>query len=441
MEHFFSPIVRYQNRWQEDNDAAATPWEYNEVELSVPVEEFLGYQWGWKDLCAFITGDVLRKILWITEDAFLTIEESGKAFQFDYDSLSDRMAATIQGVTSGKEQILILAHLEHPVVSTGGVNVFWHAVATSNSMKVTIHNENRFRLPSGPVLSQFLQQSPPLSVLKFDGFHFDEEHFRALATVERKDLEIKLHECSLEPQNEKDIFIEWFRHTKIVSELGSCQMSSPILSALSGNNSVKRLTIGKHTSSKEAIRCLLEALPGNLGIEDLSLNSIEATSVNWSLFFHSLAMHRRIKSVSIRLRFPYVIRARSERTITSAMLQMLHNNTVLHSIVFSDDLSTFNYFDHEAVYTYRYSILPRLEMNRNCFEAQRLAVRRADPSVRPQLLGRALHVVRYNPELAFLFLLENVPAFVRTKEQEEATVIPLANDPAIPSGQKRKAPT
>jgi hypothetical protein len=90
----------------------------------------------------------------------------------------------------------------------------------------------------------------------------------------------------------------------------------------------------------------------------------------------------------------------------------------------------------------RKSILPRLEMNRSSFEMQRQAVKRADPSIRPQLLGRALHVVRYNPELVFLFLSENVPAFVRTEEEEagdEDSGIPLENDPNLLSGQKRKA--
>jgi hypothetical protein len=430
MEQFFSPIVRYQDRWQEDNDDAA-PWEYNEVELSVPVEEFLSYQWGWKDLCAFITGDVLRKIIWITEDAFLTIEESGKVFQFDYDSLSDCMAATIQATSGGQEQILFLAHLEHPVVSTGDVNVFWHAVATSNSMKVTIHNENRFRLPSGPVLSQFLKQSPPRSVLKFDGFHFDEEHFRALETLEREDLEVKLNECSLEPKNADDTFIEWFRHNRILTELGSCQMSDHIISALSGNHSVKKLTIGKHTSTKEAMSCLLGALPGNLGIEHLTLIPMDLTGVNWSLFFRSLATHPRIKLVALRLRF--LTAQPAEPNIMSAMLQMLHLNTVVQIIALSSALN-----DDEELY--RNSILPRLQMNRTYFEVQRQAMRRADPSVRPQLLGRALHMVRYNPELLFLFLSENVPAFARTKEQEEAPGIALANSPAIASGQKRKAP-
>jgi hypothetical protein len=40
----------------------------------------------------------------------------------------------------------------------------------------------------------------------------------------------------------------------------------------------------------------------------------------------------------------------------------------------------------------------------------------------------------------FQFLSENVPAFVRTAEEEEDSAIPLANVPAIVSRQKRNAP-
>ncbi len=91
-------------------------------------------------------------------------------------------------------------------------------------------------------------------------------------------------------------------------------------------------------------------------------------------------------------------------------------------------------------------ILPLLEMNRSCFEVQCQAVKRADHSVRSQLLGRVLHVVRYNPELVYLFLAENVPAFVRTGEEEDGDRVeeyfaPLEQDRVLVSvaGHKRKA--
>jgi hypothetical protein len=117
-----------------------------------------------------------------------------------------------------------------------------------------------------------------------------------------------------------------------------------------------------------------------------------------------------------------------------AILQMLQLNTVVQTIELPGEIRL------EAVY--QNFILPRLEMNRTCFEVQRQAVKRADPSIRPQLLGQALHAVRFNPELVFLFLSENVPAFVRTEGEELGdSAIPLQSEPAIVSGQKRRAPS
>ena len=118
----------------------------------------------------------------------------------------------------------------------------------------------------------------------------------------------------------------------------------------------------------------------------------------------------------------------------NAILQMLYLNTVVQIIEFP------YHFNNKAVYLN--FILPRLTMNRSRFEVQRQAVKRADPSIRPQLLGRALHVVRYNSELVFQFLSENVPAFVRTEEEEVVgdSALPLQNESVIISGQKRKTP-
>jgi hypothetical protein len=113
------------------------------------------------------------------------------------------------------------------------------------------------------------------------------------------------------------------------------------------------------------------------------------------------------------------------------ILRMLRLNTVVHTIEVP------RAFRDAAMY--QNSILPRLEMNRSCFEVQRR-------TMKPQLLGRALHVVQYNPDLVFRFLSENVPAFVRTEEEEEddsESVAPLEQDPVLVSvavaGQKRKA--
>jgi hypothetical protein len=255
-------------------------------------------------------------------------------------------------------------------------------------------------------------------------------------TLERTDLEVKLFYCTLEPVDAEDTFIEWFRNNQVVTEIDCCHIGGHILSALSGNNSVKKLIIdmGIRKFGEGKLCSLLGALPGNMGIEHLTIFDFEISHKTWILLFRSLSTHPRIKLLSLRHKWftvPTLLSAASKTARMKAVIQMLHINTVVHTIDLVD-----HFRDEEM---YQNFILPRLEMNRSCFAVQRQAMKRADPSIRPQLLGRALHVVRYNPNLLFQFLSENVPAFVRA-EEEEASAIPLQNDPAIVSGQKRKAP-
>jgi hypothetical protein len=279
---------------------------------------------------------------------------------------------------------------------------------------------DRTGLPSGPLLSQLLRESPSLQVLHFRVFDFMEEHCRALVTLQRTDLEVKFMYCAFEPQNAEDSFIEWLRSNQVVTELECCQMGSHILSALSGNNSVKKLTIYNNSSKfgEDEMHSLIQALPGNLGIEHLCLRCLsyfEFSDETWILFFRSLSTHPRIKLFSAygawirnHRSLSTALSTASKTTVLNAIIQMLHLNTVIQRIDLPRGLS------HEEVY--RNSILPRLEMNRSFFEVQRQAVKRADLAIRPQLLGRALHVVRYNPNLVFHILLENVPLFVRMEE-------------------------
>jgi hypothetical protein len=334
--------------------------------------------------------------------------------------------------------------------STAELGVFWRAVATSNSVRLTISDQStrsnqwlsdeaqrdRVGMPSGPLLSQFLRESPSLKFLQFDGLRFMEEHCRALASLQRTDLEITLHYCKLDPQDAEGTFLDWFRHYQVVTEIHCFQMQNRIFSGLSGNNYLKRLKLKFPVDEvgEEEMHSLLQALPGNMGIEDLHMVDLKLTDKNWCLLLYSLSTHPRIESVTYKDYFTSSLSTLSRITWMNAILQMLQHNTVVHTIELPDE------FENEDVY--QNSILPRLEMNRNCFEVQRRALKRADPSIRRQLLGRALHAVRYNPNLMFQFLSENVPAFVRTVEDEEKhSAISLQKEAAtIVSGQKRKTP-
>jgi hypothetical protein len=74
-------------------------------------------------------------------------------------------------------------------------------------------------------------------------------------------------------------------------------MDCSILGALSGNNYVKKLTMAtcSREDAEEEIRSLAQALPGNMGLEHLSLGYIEMSDETWILF---LARCRRTRESS-----------------------------------------------------------------------------------------------------------------------------------------------
>jgi hypothetical protein len=450
MEQICTPTRRYQDAFfDHDWDDDDGNFHYTELQLAIPVEDFLVYHWDWTDLKAFLTRDAKTIMLWITEHAFLVVEEGG----LDMGRFEDHryIAADIRVFTSWQEQeqVLILGH-EHALIlvqtslsdkPTAELNVFWYAVATSNSVELRIKDEldsDDLGLPSGPLLSQFLRERPLHQFLEFDGLTFRKEHCRALATLERTDLRVSLRKCTLDPQDAEDTFIDWFRHNQIVTDLYLqflCDTGDRMLSALSGNNSLKNLIVRSHD---KRMHSLFQALPGNMGIEDLTvIVDDEMSDEILSLLFRSLSTHPRIERVTFEDNYSEMddLSAESKSTLMNAILEMLQHNTVVHTIYLPHALG------NEEVY--QNSVLPRLEMNRNCFEVQRQTVKRADPAIRSQLLGRVLHVVRCNPNLVFRFLSENVPAFIRTEEEEDVvrSAISLQKEPAtIVSGQKRKAP-
>jgi hypothetical protein len=68
----------------------------------------------------------------------------------------------------------------------------------------------------------FLEASPSPELLEFEDFDFEEAHCRALATLERTGLEVTFHKCTLDAEGAKDTFIEWLRHSQVVTKLTCC---------------------------------------------------------------------------------------------------------------------------------------------------------------------------------------------------------------------------
>jgi hypothetical protein len=117
MEHFCEPTTRrYRGNEQDDDDDGI----FDEVQLAVPVENFLVYRWDWKDFQAFLIGGVTPKLLWITELAFLVVEDCNYAGVFGHHNY---IAATFDA-TSGKRLVLFLVQTSPSDKTTAEVGVF-----------------------------------------------------------------------------------------------------------------------------------------------------------------------------------------------------------------------------------------------------------------------------------------------------------------------------
>jgi hypothetical protein len=429
MEHFFTPT----RRLQED----PRPRGYTEVDLAVPTEAFMNHRWDWSDFRTFVTGagdeNQMWKVLWITEDTLIWAEDVNTSMGDNFLINHGIQRATFTTL-SGERSVLVLAKLRSTSTSLppSASHIFWHAVTTSNCFKLRVSHWHAYLgLWYGPDLLK-LWESPLLELLKFEGVTFREGHCRALATLQKRGLQVAFHKCNFEANGVEGAFTEWLRHSQVVTKLEHCTMEDNVISALSGNSSVKSLSLNTFMDSlsHKEICPLAKAFVFNQGIESLFVRILGASLSDemfsdemFSLLLLSLRVHPRLKSLSLEFSGGLDISALSKTRIMHTVLRFVQRNTVVQTI----DISSEDALDKEF---FQNSILPRLEMNRNCFEDQRRALTRADPSIRGKLLGRALNVLQCNPDLLFRFLSENVPAFVRSDE----------DDPIIPTttGQKRK---
>jgi hypothetical protein len=385
-----------------------------EVELAVSIEAFMNHPWGWSAFYAFATDDEggRWKALWITDNTFICAEYDNvlvedQGGQQEYYQIQHATFTT----TCGERYDLVLAmgYTETASLSAEAYSVFWHAVTTSNCVKLKLHHWDAANgLCSGPALSQLFELNPSLELLEFEDLTFDEASCRALATLERTDLEVAFDGCYFEPRGAKDAVIEWLRHSQVVTKLEGCAMNDSIISALSENTSVKVFSFLSTTDRRSD---LAGALAGNQGIENLTAWLL--SDETWSVLLRSLWAHPRIHSVRLFFLHPR-LSAASKTSMNNAVLRLVQRNTVVHTIDLPDYAKDEEFFQN--------FIVPRLEMNRSYFEDQRQALTRANPSVRGQLLGRALHVVRSNPDLLFRLLSENVPAFVLLDDEDDPVI-------------------
>jgi hypothetical protein len=150
------------------------------------------------------------------------------------------------------------------------------------------------------------------------------------------------------------------------------------------------------------------------------LGDVSISDDNWIVLCESLKTHLTLTNLDLSntsLRSPFgvkiVLADNDKAHRTNAIAEMVQRNTVLHTI---------HLWERERDQKiYAEEILPYLETN--LYRPRVLAVKKTiERPFREKVLGRALHCVKSNPNLVWMFLSENVDAFVRSEEQEEEEV-------------------
>jgi hypothetical protein len=425
MEALFRPSTRF----------LGLPDDFTEVELLpglTVVDNVLATGVTWEDFCLFLQG----KGVWMAPNVYVCCRSFyGSESVFSLGCLGHTYlcvcvtpdAAAAAATATCNFLVRLLATCEHHDVYIGGC---------SSGASTPL---------SGAALSLFFQESrDSLRKVAFHDMALNEDQCRALATMSRLDVEVKLRYCTL-VDDAAEAFVECLQSDRGPVKLQNCRIDNRILaSALTGNSRVTKLKLYyRRTDYRRTIDAdmaiLFAALANNRGLVDLDLCNIPTSNENWSALCESLKAHPTLTCLDLRSTSPrhpignrIVLTDDQKLHRTRLLAEMVQHNTVLHTIQLSEDERD------EEIYTEE--ILPRLETN--LYRPRVLAVKKTkEITFREKVLGRALFSVNSSPNLVWMFLSENVDAFARTEEEHETTSIEVpvvVVSAAAVAGTKRK---
>jgi hypothetical protein len=402
MEALFRPSARLRDLHPNCN----LPEGFTELELlpGLIAENILATGVTWKDFFRFLDG----KLVLIAPGVYI----SSEAFYVG----GDPWVLSLEGdgvyVRSGAAA----------AAATATCDFLVRLLATCESHGVSIEACHSTVPPpmSGAGLSLFFQESRScLRQVTLYYMALSADQCRALATMSRLDVELKIIECSL-ADDAAVAFAECLQSDRGPMKLHYCTLDNQILAnALSGDSRVTRFTPDNWTNDAN-MAILFTALANNRGLVDLDLGVVSISDDNWIVLCESLKTHLTLTNLDLSntsLRSPFgvkiVLADNDKAHRTNAIAEMVQRNTVLHTI---------HLWERERDQKiYAEEILPYLETN--LYRPRVLAVKKTiERPFREKVLGRALHCVKSNPNLVWMFLSENVDAFGRSEEQEEEEV-------------------
>jgi hypothetical protein len=369
------------------------------------VDDILATGNSWEDLCFFLHG----KVLLITPDVFICsrgISLGEPVVLVIGDDVNDWENNLCVHVTSGVAD----------AVATATCHFLLRLLATSEKPDVYMRGQNSWVASplSGAGLSLFFQECPScLCRVTLDYMALSEDHCRALATMSRLDVEVKISKCRVIGDAAELAFVECLQSETGRIQLIGCTIRSQILaSALAGKSRVTKLVmpaVNWSTINEAVMAFLFTALANNRGLLDLDLRRQSINDENWTILCESLKAHPTLLILNLPSSHARLSDKRTTNR-TRLLAEMVQQNTVLHTIRLSERERD------EQIYTQE--IRPYLEVN--LYRPRVLAVKKTtERPFREKVLGRALYSVKSGPNLVWMFLSENVDAFARSEEEAE----------------------
>jgi hypothetical protein len=439
LDSLFRPSTRFQLRG--GRRRFSLPRNFTEVELlpNLTTDDIVATGINWDDLRCFVHD----KFVWMAPGTYISSASIGTGLYpvaVEVGAKDDSAAGMRVRVRPGTAT--------HTASAT--CNFLVRLLATSEHCDVYMQGSSRALSPiCGPSLSQFFEQGGQnLRAVTLRDMIFGEEDIRVLANVpQQHKLQLALRDCRFSGGDaSNNALLQWLQSGRGPTELYRCVLDSVVITdAIKGNSRLGRLLLCQEkasTTGAPELSLIFKALAEDRGLTEFDAFWYSIGDQNWSLLCQSLQKHPTLTSLGLACTGPKrptdktELSAEQKTNRTRALADMMQTNTSLHTIrLFPGEYD-------ERIYTE--SIEPRLEAN--LYRPRIMAVKKEadDRPFRQKVLGRALNCVKSNPNLVWMFLSENVDAFVRSEDQagtastsEVAAAMAMAA-PAAVAGSKRK---
>ena len=267
------------------------------------------------------------------------------------------------------------------------------------------------------MLEAVLKNSQALQSLVIGTFVLTAPQMRALASA--NGVQVALEYCNL-TQTSFDLA------TCLQDNLGPailyrCELDSVSLAAaLPNNTSLRQLTLrssyGNSAKDRTIIKALAIALKSNKGLETLSLAHCTVSNENCQILCDSLKHHSALKVLDLTK----TSKGAAADTVShlQSLEQMLHTNTVLHTIHMNTTIAAEgNASISQGVGVWQGQIVSRLE--RNLYRARVDAIQHAAASKRPSLVAHSVAAVTGSPDVVWMILSQNVEAIAGCSLQHQ----------------------